>query len=62
MFSIRSNFCIKLRSSSINLFIKKYNCKGINYPSKIDDWKTFEENIPAIALNYLLIKELYLKN
>ena len=30
---------------------------GINYPSKIDDWKTLEENNPAIALNIFYIKE-----
>ena len=28
-----------------------------NYTSKIDDWKTFEKNNPAIALNILYIKE-----
>ena len=31
--------------------------KGINYPSKTDDWKTFEKNNPTIALNILYIKE-----
>ena len=31
--------------------------KGINHPSKIDDWKTFEKNNPTIALNILYIKE-----
>ena len=35
----------------------KYNWKGINYPTKIDDLKTFEKNIPTIALNILYIKE-----
>ena len=30
---------------------------GINYPSKIDDRKTFEENNPAIALNIFYTKE-----
>ena len=39
------------RVSSIKQFINKYNWKGINYPSKIDDWKTI------IALNILYIKE-----
>ena len=29
----------------------------MNCPSKIDDWKTFEENNPTIALNILYIKE-----
>ena len=37
--------------------MNKYNWKGINYPSKIDDWKTFEKNNPTIALNILYIKE-----
>ena len=29
---------------------------GIKYPSKIDEWKTFENNL-TIALNILHIKE-----
>ena len=29
----------------------------MNYPSKIDDWKNFEENDPTIAANILYIKE-----
>ena len=37
--------------------MNKYKCKGINYPSKIDDWKTFEKNNPAIAFNILYVKE-----
>ena len=28
-------------TSNIKPFIYKYNCNKINYPSKIDDWKTF---------------------
>ena len=28
----------------------------MSYPSKIDDWKTFEKNNPTIALNILYIK------
>ena len=43
--------------SNIKPFINKYNWKGINYPSKIDNWKTFEKNNPTIALNILYIKE-----
>ena len=43
--------------SNIKPFMNKYNWKGIYYPSKIDDWKTFEKNNPTIALNILLIKE-----
>ena len=30
------------RFSNIKPFINKYSWKGINYPSKIGDWKTFE--------------------
>ena len=43
--------------SNIKPLVNKYNWKGINYPSKIDDWKTFEKNNPTIALNILYIKE-----
>ena len=43
------------RVSNIKPFINKYKWKGINYPWKIDDWKTFE-NL-KIALNILYIKE-----
>ena len=45
------------RVSNIKPFINKYNWKGINYPLKIDDSKTFEKNNPIIALNILYIKE-----
>ena len=45
------------RLSNIKPFINKYNWKGINYPSKIDEWQTFEKNNPKIALNILYIKE-----
>ena len=38
-------------------FINKYNWKGLNYPPKLDDWKTFEKNNPTIALNILHITE-----
>ena len=43
--------------SNIKLFINKYNWKGKNYPSNLDNWKTFEKNYPAIALNISYIKE-----
>ena len=43
--------------SNIKTFINKYNWKGINYPSKIDDSKTFEKNTLTIPLNILYIKE-----
>ena len=44
-------------ASNIKPFINKYNWKGINYTSKIDDRETFEKNNPTIALNILYIKE-----
>ena len=45
------------RVSNIKPFINKYNWKGIKYPTKIDDWKTFEKNNSTIALNILYIKD-----
>ena len=30
--------------SNIKPFVNKYKWKGINYPSKMDDWKMFEKN------------------
>ena len=45
------------RVSNIKPFINIYNWKGINYPSKIDDWKTVEKNNSPIALNILHIKK-----
>ena len=45
------------RVSTIKPFINKYNWKGINYPSKLSDWKTFEKNSSIIALNILHSKE-----
>ena len=41
------------RVSSIVRFINKYNWKGINCPSKIDYWKTFEKSNLTILLNIL---------
>ena len=37
--------------SSTKTFINKFNLQGINYPLKIDDWKTFDKNNPTITLN-----------
>ena len=37
-------------------FINKYNWKGINYSSKIDDWEMFKKNNPTIVL-IMYIKE-----
>ena len=45
------------RVSNIKLLVNECNWKRINYPSKIDDLKTFEENNLAIALNILYTKE-----
>ena len=45
------------RVSNIKPFINKYDWEGINYPSKKDESKMFERNIPTIAINILYIKE-----
>ena len=45
------------RVSHIKPFINKYNWEGINYPSKLGDWKKFEKNNPTIAINILYAKE-----
>ena len=37
--------------------MNKYTWKVINYPSKLDDWKTFEKINPTFALNILYTKE-----
>ena len=49
--------CNPERVPNIKPFTNKYNWKGINYPSKIDDWKRFEENDLSIAINILYTKE-----
>ena len=45
------------RVSIIKPFMNKYNWEGINYPSELDDWKSFEKNNPTIAFNILYTKE-----
>ena len=40
--------------SNIILFINKYNLEGINYPSKIDDCKTFEKSNPTNCSQYFV--------
>ena len=45
------------RVSNIKPFINKYNSKGMNYPSKIDDWKTSQKNNPIIGFNILYINK-----
>ena len=54
------------RASNIKSFINKYNWKGINYESKIDDWKTFEKNNPILLSIFYKLKKknisgIYLK-
>ena len=44
----------------IKPFINKHKSKGINYLSKIDDWKTFQKNNRKITLNNLIINEKYM--
>ena len=41
------------RLTKIKSYIDKCNWEGINYPQKNDDWKKFEKNNLAIALNVL---------
>ena len=54
------------RVSNIKTFISKYNWNGINYASKIGDWKTFEKKIiRQFLLIFCILKNvliLYLKN
>ena len=38
--------------SNIKSFINRYNWDGIKYPSKVNDWKTFEKNNPIVAFLY----------
>ena len=50
-----------MKNIKIKPFINEYNWNGIKYPSKRDDWKTFEKNNPTITFNILHIKgkEIY---
>ena len=45
------------RVSNIKLFMNKYNWEGINYPSKLDDSKTFEKNNAKISPTMFYTKE-----
>ena len=49
--------CNLERILNIKPFINKYNWVEMNYPWKIDDWKTFEKINLKIALNISYIKE-----
>ena len=44
------------RITKIKPFTAKYNWEGIDYPSEKDNWKKFEKNNLAIALNVLYSK------
>ena len=43
--------------SNIKPSINKYNYRGINYPSKIDDWKMFEKNNQQLLLIFCILKK-----
>ena len=43
--------------SNIKPSINKYNYRGKNYPSKIDDWKTFEKNNRQLLLVFCILKK-----
>ena len=45
------------RITKIKSFINKYNWEGINYPTKKNNWKKFEKNNLAIALNVLYARK-----
>ena len=45
------------RTLNIKPFINKYNWKGINYPSKIDYWKTFGRMIQQLLLIFYIVKK-----
>ena len=45
------------RITKFKPFVNKDNWEGINFPSEKDDWKRFEENNVAIALNVLFAKK-----
>ena len=43
--------------TKIKLFVNKYNCEGINYPSEKEDLQKQEKKNPAIALNVSYTKK-----
>ena len=43
--------------SKIKSFLNKYNLEGINYLSEKNDWKKFEKNNLATALNDPIFKK-----
>ena len=44
------------RISKLKPYINKYSWEGINFPAGPKDWKKFERNNKAIALNTLFIQ------
>ena len=45
------------RASSIKPFTNKYKSKGINYPSKLDDWKTLRRIMRQLFLIFSILKK-----
>ena len=43
--------------SNIKPFINKYNWKGINYPAKMDDWKSLKKIIQQLLLIFCILKK-----
>ena len=43
------------RISKIKPYIRKYSWKGIEFPAGSKDWKRFEQNSKAIAVNALFV-------
>ena len=43
------------RITNINPFINNYNWKDIEFPSHLKEWKKFEQNNEAVALNILFV-------
>ena len=43
------------RISKFKPFINNYNWKDIEFPSRLKDWKKFEQNNKTIALNILYV-------
>ena len=43
------------RISKLKPYINDYNWYGLEFPTKLSDWKKFEENNISIALNILFV-------
>ena len=56
LFLLQKDFYIAHEHIGPFCLIVKYNWRGINYLSKIDDWKAFDKNNPTFALSILYIK------